>query len=134
MALETASRTEVGQRVAWLRKQADLNGRDAALLIGVDDPGLFSRIELHGRSFDYERLVDIANVFAGRGQLVDEPKALFNFILFGGEVVDVLRPQFRLEREAQPAPALRVIEGRKSRNGAKFDPAIGKPSFQQRAA
>lgn len=102
MALRTANRLEVGQRVGWLRKQANLTHRAAAELIGINDSGLFGRIELHGKSFDYERLALIADAFAGKGMLIDDPRALFDFIVFHGEVVRVLRPTLRLVRD-EPA-------------------------------
>jgi transcriptional regulator with XRE-family HTH domain len=103
MALRTGTRLEVGQRVSWLRKQAGLTHREAAELIGINDSGLFGRIEKHGKSFDYERIGEIADAFAGRGTLVDDSRELFDFMVFHGEVGRVLRPHLRLvEADGQP--------------------------------
>lgn len=113
MALRTANRLEVGQRVGWLRKQANLTHRAAAELLGINDSGLFGRIELHGKSFDYERLAKIADAFSGRGQLIDDPRELFDFMVFHGEVARVLRPH------------LRLVEDEPAINSADEDPAMG---------
>lgn len=91
MALRIPSKLEVGQRLRWLRKQADLSGRALASLLGSNDPGLVPRME-QGSSLDHIRLLEIAAVLAGRGQLVKDERALADFLLFGGEVVSVLRP------------------------------------------
>lgn len=95
MALRIPSKQEVGQRLRWLRKQADLSGRALASLLGSNDPGLVPRME-QGASLDHIRLLEIAAVLAGKGQLVDDERALADFMLFGGEVVSVLRPHLDL--------------------------------------
>lgn len=110
MALRVGSRLEVGQRVAWLRKQTGMNQRDAAEALGIDDPGLFSRIELHGKSFDYERLAEIAAAFAGKGQLIDDARAVFDFIVFHGEVARVLHPTLRLVGEDEALGSMHRVD------------------------
>jgi transcriptional regulator with XRE-family HTH domain len=94
MALRIPSKLEVGQRLRWLRKQADLSGRALASLLGSNDPGLVPRME-QGHSLDHIRLLEIAAVLAGRGQLVKDERPLADFMLFGGEVATVLRPHLR---------------------------------------
>lgn len=96
MALRVPTRQEIGQRVRWLRKQADLAGRDLAKLIKATDTGIMTKIERHGESFDYERLMELAIALAGRGQLRDDPDALFDFMLGRKDMHDVLVPTLRL--------------------------------------
>lgn len=95
MALRIPTKLEVGQRLRWLRKQADLSGRALAQLLGSNDPGLVPRME-QGHSLDHIRLLEIASVLAGRGQLVSDERAIADFLLFGGEIAAVLRPTLSL--------------------------------------
>lgn len=113
MALRIPSKLEVGQRLRWLRKQADLSGRALASLLGSNDPGLVPRME-QGHSLDHIRLMEIAAVLAGRGQLVTDERALADFLLFGGEVVAVLRPTLDLVPPVDEARNASPSKGRKN--------------------
>lgn len=97
MALRTPNRLEIGQRVRWLRKQADYSGRALASAIGATDTGIMTKIEKHGDSLDIERVVRIANACAGRGPIIEDEKLVYDFLM--GFVEDprmVLRPTLSL--------------------------------------
>lgn len=69
MALRMLTDEEIGQRLRWLRRAADLNGRQLAEALGSNDAGLTSKLEGGQRPFSYRRLTSLANALAGEGLL-----------------------------------------------------------------
>lgn len=93
MALRVPSKQEVGQRLRWLRKQAGLSGRGLSReLVGKVDPSLSPDIE-KGERLTPQRLMELANIFAGRGDLIDDPEMIVGFINGFRSAEDVMSPR-----------------------------------------
>lgn len=93
MALRVPSKQEVGQRLRWLRKQAGMSGRALSLeLLGKVDPSFVPDIE-KGSRLTPQRVMELANVFAGKGDLIDDPEMIVGFINGFRSAEDVLSPR-----------------------------------------
>lgn len=70
MAMALPDRSEIGNRVRRVREMANLSARQLRLALGSSDSNLISDIEAGEKKIvDYLRLVHIAKVCAGKGQL-----------------------------------------------------------------
>lgn len=70
MAMALPDRSEIGNRVRRVREMANLSARQLRLALGSSDSNLISDIESGKKAIvDYLRLVHIAQVCAGKGQL-----------------------------------------------------------------
>lgn len=77
--LRIAEPWEIGARIKRVRKRAGLSGREMNTLIGGSN-NLASVMEA-GERLTHERLVKIANVCAGKGDLTDDAEVILLFIL-----------------------------------------------------
>lgn len=105
MALRVPTRQEVGQRLRWLRRQADMTGKALAEAMGSTDTALVARLE-KGVQLNWSWAMKASVAMAGRGQLVDDPHKLFDFLM--GIVTDpreCLVPHLRLVGDDQPDSA-----------------------------
>lgn len=105
MALRVPTKQEVGQRLRWLRRQADLTGKVLAERMGSSDAALVARLE-KGIQLNWTWCMKAADAMAGVGQLVDDPHKLFDFLM--GIETDpraCLVPHLRLVGEDQPESA-----------------------------
>jgi transcriptional regulator with XRE-family HTH domain len=125
MKLATPRRTEIGSRFRWLRTAAGVTGRDIRHLLGENSNAIATRME-KGESLTIERLTAVAQVLAGQGQLVDDPKLLFDFMVWGGEVTAVLHPHLRpVEANSRPiiASAYSLDAKKEAPEGASVTPS-----------
>lgn len=97
MALRIPERPEVGQRLRWLRKQADMTGRGLTAAMDSTDSALVTRLE-KGVQLNWTWAMKVCNATAGEGQLKDDPHLLFDFLMGIEESpAAVLRDHFRSE-------------------------------------
>lgn len=80
MALKHLTDQEIGLRIRWVRIQAGwIKARELAAALGDKDLGIFTKIE-KGYSLTPWRLAAIADLCAGRGNVVNDADKVLGFI------------------------------------------------------
>lgn len=96
MVLVALTNAEIGERVAWLWKTAGWRtARDLAREMGEKDLGIFTKLH-KGESLTPQRMIAIAQLCVGRGNVADDIGGVLGFLHGTKEDRDVWVPNLSL--------------------------------------